>query len=248
MLFMLQPSPTPTAADSDNSFNLDDDDTFLDDEDDDGGVTEESGPKSTKQPTKKKQKTTKKEIENEELVLMKKLSNSMSQSMKPQAADACDIFGQYVTQSLKSLDPRDRHIAQHRINEIIFQAQMGLLNQPVIAPQPQTYPSQQPQPTYTYPSHQHQTYINQQQQQPYHDQQKQQQYHTQQQQQPYPNQHQQQQYPDQHQQQQYPVQMLMYTQQQTLPASSTMASETAQSVTVQSDKDSDYTGQQLTSE
>jgi hypothetical protein len=62
---------------------------------------------------------------------MKKLSNSMSQSIKPQAADVCDIFGHYFSQSLKSLDPRNRHIAQHRIYKIIFQAQMGMY-QPVL--------------------------------------------------------------------------------------------------------------------
>jgi hypothetical protein len=51
--------------------------------------------------------------------------------------EECDTFGSYLTESLRKLDPETRHIAQYHVNNILFQAQMGILNKSQMVPQQQ---------------------------------------------------------------------------------------------------------------
>ena len=74
---------------------------------------------------KKRQKIPKKKVEEEELKLIKQIAESACAQQQP--PDKADLFGQYVSASLKEFDELTRNIAQHRISNIIFEAQVGLL-------------------------------------------------------------------------------------------------------------------------
>ena len=68
----------------------------------------------------------------EEFKLIKGLAESIRENKKPKENNqisAVEMFGKYVTESLSELEPRMRHIAQHYISEILFNAQMGTLGQ-----------------------------------------------------------------------------------------------------------------------
>lgn len=90
--------------------------------------------KSTKEPLKSRQINTQKRQADHEYSLIKNLSDSISQRNKKPKPDETskkqyDAFGKYVSQALSDLDSATRHLAQHQINNIIFQAQTGMLTQ-----------------------------------------------------------------------------------------------------------------------
>lgn len=59
-----------------------------------------------------------------------------------------EAFGNYVTKALSELDSQTSHLAQNKINNIIFQAQAGLLTQEI---QPPMMIQPQPQRNYFHP-------------------------------------------------------------------------------------------------
>ena len=71
----------------------------------------------------------------EEFQLIKGLANSINdrcrkkQKLESKKDDALQMFGCYVTETLTALEPQMKHLAQHHINNILFQAQMGSLGQ-----------------------------------------------------------------------------------------------------------------------
>ena len=90
-------------------------------------------PKSTKEPLKIKP-SRKKQAE-EEYKLIKGLAQSIAEkrSKKPKVdsklSSTAETFGRYVAQTLTELDTHVQNMAKHRINNILFQAQMGELVQ-----------------------------------------------------------------------------------------------------------------------
>lgn len=93
-------------------------------------------PKSTtKQLPKPIPHCSKKRNADEEYKLIKHLSESMVERHKKRkyhehiSKNSLGVFGQYVSQALSEVDNKVCHLAQHRISNIIFQAQTGLLAQ-----------------------------------------------------------------------------------------------------------------------
>ena len=84
-------------------------------------------------PIKSRPKQAHKQREEEEFLLIKGIANSLSQNNNKKAKSAqdgqCETFGSYVCETLQKLEPVTRSIAQHCINNILFEAQMGTLNQ-----------------------------------------------------------------------------------------------------------------------
>lgn len=105
-----------------------DDDNLLDD------VNDTTTPRSTKQPLKSRPKSMKKKLQEEEFEVMKGLASSIAQNnkekkkAKPEGGES-EAFGNFVIESMKKLDPTMQHIVQYHINNILFQAQMGMLGQ-----------------------------------------------------------------------------------------------------------------------
>lgn len=105
----------------------------LADNEDDAAV--EISKSTTKQPSKSIPHCSKKRQADEEYKLIKHLSESMVERHKkrkydePISKNLLEAFGQYVSQALSELDNKVCHLAQHRISNIIFQAQTGLLAQ-----------------------------------------------------------------------------------------------------------------------
>ena len=122
--------------------------------------------KSTKQPLKTRPKSLKKNQQEQEYELLRGLSHSIAQrDIKRQKLDSptnntVGTFGRYVTETLSELEPKLRNLAQHHINEIIFQAQMGILDHfnqhattEVLQPQPRFYqPFTEQQPLWLPPN------------------------------------------------------------------------------------------------
>ena len=86
--------------------------------------------KSTKEPTKIK--PNRKRQADEEFKLIKGLTESIVERRKRklienQSASPDDAFGRYIIQTLAELDSNVKHLAQYRINDILFQAQTGEL-------------------------------------------------------------------------------------------------------------------------
>jgi hypothetical protein len=106
----------------------DGDDDLLDD------VNDTTTPRSTKQPLKSRPKSLKKNLQEEEFEVMKGLASSIAQNnkekkkAKPEGGES-EAFGNFVIESMKKLDPTMQHIVQYHINNILFQAQMGMLVQ-----------------------------------------------------------------------------------------------------------------------
>ena len=81
--------------------------------------------------------------------MIKNLSQSIANKQKRKRPEKKDdtiyeAFGNYVAQALSELDSQTSHLAQNKINNIIFQAQAGLLTQEMqtqtmIQPQPQRH-------------------------------------------------------------------------------------------------------------
>ena len=80
-------------------------------------------------------KLSRKKQAEEEFQLIKGLATSINdRNRKKQKAEgkkdnALHMFGCYVTETLTTLEPKMKHLAQHHINNILFQAQMGSLGQ-----------------------------------------------------------------------------------------------------------------------
>ena len=91
--------------------------------------------KSTKEPIKPRPGTSRKRQADEEYKLIKNLSESIAGRYKKQKSDkfvaknALEAFGTYVTQALSEMNNDVCHLAQHKINNILFQAQTGFLLQ-----------------------------------------------------------------------------------------------------------------------
>ena len=106
----------------------DGDDNLLDD------VNDTTTPRSTKQPLKSRPKSLKNKLQEEEFEVMKGLASSIAQNnkkkknAKPEGGES-EAFGNFVIESMKKLDPTMQHIVQYHINNILFQAQMGMLGQ-----------------------------------------------------------------------------------------------------------------------
>ena len=94
-------------------------------------------------------------MQEEEFNVLKGLASSLANGGKkaklPEVAE-CESFGRFVTESIKKLDERTRHVVQYHINNTLFQAQMGMMSQAQVnlfVPQ-QTY-NQQQQPNHLDP-------------------------------------------------------------------------------------------------
>ncbi|XP_028410489.1 uncharacterized protein LOC114542944 [Dendronephthya gigantea] len=92
--------------------------------------------RSTSEPVKPRKSTSRKRQADEEYQLIKNLSTSIAEKQKKQKmtegkreTSMLETFGMYVTKALSELDPRTCHLAQNKINNIIFEAQAGLLVQ-----------------------------------------------------------------------------------------------------------------------
>ncbi|XP_044183828.1 uncharacterized protein LOC122964346 isoform X2 [Acropora millepora] len=131
-------SPTPS-TDSENTVedDLEESDENKTNEDSPLSSKETTeNPKSTKMPIKSRPKQAHKQREEEEFLLIKGIANSLSQNASKKAKSGQDgqseTFGSYVCETLQKLEPLSRNIAQHCINNILFQAQMGTLNENTI--------------------------------------------------------------------------------------------------------------------
>ena len=84
-------------------------------------------------PIQSRPKQAHKQREEAELPVLKGIANSLSKYAGKKTKSANDgqseTFGSYVCETLQELEPVDRNIAQQCINNILFQAQMGTLNQ-----------------------------------------------------------------------------------------------------------------------
>ena len=145
---MLQTSPTPSITDSDtlDACDVYRNDELGDDPSDDETVEterplEQATPISVRLPKPKSLKRQQRQHEDEELQLIKELSDSFHKRehrKEVKTADEgtdIDAFGCYIAESLRNVDPIMRHVAQLNISHILFQAQMGVLvpNPPVAA-------------------------------------------------------------------------------------------------------------------
>lgn len=88
-------------------------------------------PKSSKEPTIIK--PNRKRQADEEFKLIRGLTESIAerkkrrQMLENQSTGPDEAFGRYVIQTLSELDSYVKHLAQYRINDILFQAQTGEL-------------------------------------------------------------------------------------------------------------------------
>ena len=130
-------------------------DEFQEDPDDDLTIPEQPKRKSTKHPLprEKKQKTEQKSKED----IMLDEAMSVLAARKSRVADADEIFGQNVTASLRNIvDNRCKEFLKVKIQELIFQAQFGMLLMPfqqtniVPGPRPQLQSTFHQQHTYPY--------------------------------------------------------------------------------------------------
>lgn len=81
--------------------------------------------------------------------LIKNLSQSIANKHKTKRNDTIyEAFGNYVAKALSELDKVASNLAQNKINNIIFQAQAGLLTQEIQTP---TVIQPQPQRNYFHP-------------------------------------------------------------------------------------------------
>ena len=94
--------------------------------------------KSTKLPIKPRPKSMKKKLQEEEFEVMKGLASTLSQTSNTANGNKnakitqdgeCETFGSYMTESLRKLDSVTRHLVQYHVNNILFQAQMGMLGE-----------------------------------------------------------------------------------------------------------------------
>ncbi|XP_046862859.1 uncharacterized protein LOC124456456 [Xenia sp. Carnegie-2017] len=88
--------------------------------------------KSTKLPTKPRGKSLKRKLEEEELSVMRSLTSAIVNDSKKAQEDKepgkCESFGKFLVELLKKMDQQSRHYAQYQISNVLFQAQIGMLN------------------------------------------------------------------------------------------------------------------------
>lgn len=128
----------------------------LQEDPDDDLIPEQQKRKSTKQPLPrdKKQKTEQKSKED----VMLDEAMSILAARKNRVADSDEIFGQNVTASLRNIaDNRCKEFLKVKIQELIFQAQFGMLPMPFQQPNIVPGPMAQLQSTF----HQQHTYPHQ---------------------------------------------------------------------------------------
>lgn len=124
-------------------------------------ITEEVGndlmpATSTNEPLRKQTSSKRKQAE-EEIHLLQNLSQSIENKNKRRREGKkknntiFEAFGNYVAQVLSELDSRTGHLAQHKISNIIFQAQAGLLSLETMMPPSLTQTVTQPQRNYFHP-------------------------------------------------------------------------------------------------
>ena len=81
--------------------------------------------------TAERTKTLKQKREEEESLLIQGLCRSLTErndeSKRLKLFGECAGYAAYMCECLDKLDPRTRYIAQYQINNVLFQAQMGLL-------------------------------------------------------------------------------------------------------------------------
>ncbi|XP_046839648.1 uncharacterized protein LOC124433865 [Xenia sp. Carnegie-2017] len=121
-----------TIADEVDGQNDDDDDSFNDPAKPSNSFKNEVDCpiSSTKQPTRIKPNRKRQADEEYDLMtcLAKNISRKRSREMAHKICNNPDeAFGHYIMQSLSELPPTVRHLAQYKINEILFQAQSGEL-------------------------------------------------------------------------------------------------------------------------
>lgn len=105
--------------------------------------------RSTNEPLKKRPSISRKRQADDEFNLIKSLSQSITEKHKRpksvhQSNNMLVAFGNYIANALSELDSRTCHLAQNKINNIIFEAQAGLLV-PVQAVQEMQPPMMPPQ-------------------------------------------------------------------------------------------------------
>ena len=119
-----------------NDENKDDDDPMLfgqiDSDDSDDQTNERTitpAVQSTKLPIKPRPKSLKKKLQEEEFNVMKGLASSIAKERKKEKCEGgeCESYGKFLIESLKKLDESTRHLVQYQINNVLFQAQMGML-------------------------------------------------------------------------------------------------------------------------
>ena len=86
--------------------------------------------RSTKRPTQQKlpAKIAKKRREDREFEILEGLQRSISNEISNETADVSEIesFCQYVSKSLKKFNEKTQNVVKHSIQNLIFQAEMGL--------------------------------------------------------------------------------------------------------------------------
>ena len=142
MRIFFQPSPTPrsstptqsgtfTTISIDDFGEMDDDPLLHENENEDEEINENSQ-QSAKMPLKVT--TSRKRQAEEEFNLIKGLTSAIQEKAKKKPDMSSDksrrnsAYGQYIAETLSDLQPRECAVAQHKINEIIFQAQAGMFS------------------------------------------------------------------------------------------------------------------------
>ena len=71
----------------------------------------------------------KRKLQEEEFNLMNYLASSIAEDSKNKKNESgeCQSYGTFLTESLKKISESTRHIPQYHINNVLFQAQMGML-------------------------------------------------------------------------------------------------------------------------
>jgi hypothetical protein len=116
---------------------------------------------STKMPIKSRPKSLKRKLQEEEFNVMKGLASSIAKERKKENSEVgeCESYGKFLIESLKKFDEATRHLVQYQINNVLFQAQMGIITpgqSNLTAHRQEQYPRQQP---YTAQQQQQQPYF-----------------------------------------------------------------------------------------
>ena len=135
LLYILQINSTVLGEIDNNDENGDEDDPMLlggndsDDSDQPNETSTTPAVQSTKLPIKPRPKSLKKRLQEEEFNVMKGLASSIAKERKKEKCEGgeCETYGKFLIESLKKFDESTRHLVQYRINNILFQAQMGML-------------------------------------------------------------------------------------------------------------------------
>ena len=105
----------------------------------------DKGPGVHRQEPIRRAKASRRRQAEEEYTLIKSLTQSMENRHKRKKTEkktetTFDAFGNYVAKALSELDSQTSHLAQNKINNIIFQAQAGLLSQEIPTQRVQSQP------------------------------------------------------------------------------------------------------------